>query len=471
LASQPELNNAAPASLPRSLSLFQGTVLNMIDMVGIGPFVTLPIVIGFMGGGYLYAWIAGAVLSLIDAMIWSELGAAYPLAGGSYNFLKEAYGKKGMGRMMSFLYVWQTVIQAPLVAASAAIGFAQYLGYLVELNELQQKAVSSGVIVLVVFLLYRKIDSIGKIGVLLWSGVLLTLGWIIVGGVTKGDFSLPLAQMNDGAGAGSLFFVALGHASVKTVYSYLGYYNVCHLGGEMKNPGRNIPRSMFISVIGITILYLLMNMSVTSVIPWQEIEGWQKAGKNQFVVSTFIERLYGAKAAVVATIMILWVALASLFAVMLGYSRVPYAAAVDGSFFKIFGKLHPTKKFPYISLLVLGGIAFVFSRLFKMAEVISGILAMRIIVQFIGQAVGVVLLRRRNGTKKLPWKMPLYPLPVIFAIAIWLFIFYSTGREVIKYFLWVLGSGIIVYFLQAWYLKKWPFEKQKTVDRRQFTDD
>src|SRR6186713_853690 len=156
--------------LQRSLGLFHSTVLNMIDMVGIGPFVTLPIVMGLMGGMFLYAWIAGAVLSLIDAMIWSELGAAYPLAGGSYNFLKEAYGKKGPGRLMSFLYVWQTVIQAPLVAASAAIGFSQYLGYLVHLTELQQKAVSGLVIILITFLLYRKIDKIGKIGVLLWGG-------------------------------------------------------------------------------------------------------------------------------------------------------------------------------------------------------------------------------------------------------------------------------------------------------------
>lgn len=452
-AAQPAVQD----TLPRNLGLFQGTVLNMIDMVGIGPFITLPIVIGYMGGGFLYAWLAGALLSLIDAMIWSELGAAYPLAGGSYNFLKEAYGKNGAGRMMSFLYVWQTVIQAPLVAASAAIGFAQYLGYLVQLDPWAQKAVSGAVIILVVLLLYRKIDSIGKIGVLLWGGVLLTLGWIIIGGLTKGDYSLPVAQMNEGFNNGNLFFVALGHASVKTIYSYLGYYNVCHLGSEMKNPGINIPRSMFISVIGIAVLYLLMNLSVTSVIPWQEIQQWQKEQVKPFVVSTFIERLYGQGAASIATVMILWVALASLFAVMLGYSRVPYAAAVDGSFFKVFGKLHPKKQFPYISLLVLGGIAFIFSLLFKMGDVISGILAMRIIVQFIGQAVGVVLLRQRNGIQHLPWKMPLYPLPVILAIALWIYIFSSTGWEVAQYFAYVLGSGIIVYLLQARFLKKWPF--------------
>ncbi|MEP7255776.1 MAG: amino acid permease [Ferruginibacter sp.] len=448
---------AAP-KLQRGLGLFQSTVLNMIDMVGIGPFVTLPIVMGLMGGMFLYAWIAGAILSLIDAMIWSELGAAYPLAGGSYNFLKEAYGKNGMGRMMSFLYVWQTIIQAPLVAASAAIGFSQYLGYLVHLDVWQQKLVSAVVIVFVTILLYRKIDSIGKIGVLLWTGVILTLGWIIVGGIAHGNFLQPLKDINTDFSWGQLASFLFGQACIKTVYSYLGYYNVCHLGGEIKDPGKNIPRSMFISVIGIAILYISMNMSVSSVIPWQEIKQWQDAGINTFVVSTFIERLYGNAAANTITIMILWVALASLFAVMLGYSRVPYAAAIDGAFFKVFGKLHPTKNFPYVSLLVLAGFAFVFSLLFKMKHVIDGILAMRIMVQFIGQAAGVILLRKRNGTKHLPYKMPLYPLPVILVIAMWLFIFYATGLTIILSFLIVFVSGLIVYFIYAKFQKQWPYK-------------
>lgn len=451
---------AAP-KLQRKLGLFHSTVLNMIDMVGIGPFVTLPIVMGLMGGMFLYAWIAGAILSLVDAMIWSELGAAYPLAGGSYNFLKEAYGKHRMGKMMSFLYVWQTIIQAPLVAASAAIGFAQYLGYLVHLNTWQQKAVSGGVIIFTTFLLYRKIDSIGKIGVLLWTGVILTLGWIIIGGITHGDFLQPIQEINNSFSWQQLLSFAFGQACVKTIYSYLGYYNVCHLGGEISNPGKNIPRSMFISVIGIAILYLSMNISVSSVISWQEVKLWQETGQNNFVVSTFIERLYGTVAANIATVMVLWVALASLFAVMLGYSRVPYAAALDGAFFKIFGKLHPTKNFPYISLLILAAFAFAFSLLFRMGDVISGILAMRIMVQFIGQAVGVLFLRKRNGTTHLQYKMPFFPLPIILAIIMWLFIFYATGTKIILSFLLVFGSGLTVYLIKSKWQNTWPFESIK----------
>lgn len=446
--------------LQRRLGLFQSTVLNMIDMVGIGPFITLPIVVGYIGGMYIYAWIAGAVLSFVDAMIWSELGAAYPLAGGSFHFLNEAYGKDKLGKMMGFLYVWQTIIQAPLVAASAAIGFATYFLYLVpDLSIWQQKCISASVIIIVTFLLYRKIENIGKIGVLLWMGVLATLLWIITGGITHGNLFLTVKEMPHFFSLNILFSFSFGQACVKSIYSYLGYYNVCHLGAEIKKPEKNIPRSMFISIAGIMLLYLFMNISVTSVIPWQEIKSWQDGGINNFVVSIFIERLYGKTAATAATIMILWVAIASLFAVLLGYSRVPYAAALNGSFFRFFAKLHPTKNFPYVSLLILSFLAFVFSMLFRMGEVISAILAMRIIVQFIGQAIGVVLLRKRNGKENLTYRMPFYPMPVILAIIMWLLIFIATGLAIIKTFFLVLGSGVIVYFIKARFSREWPFTK------------
>jgi amino acid transporter len=425
--------------LERGLSLFQATTINMIDMVGIGPFIVLPLVIKIMAGpAFIYAWVAGAVLSLVDGMIWSELGAAYPKAGGSYNFLKEAYGKK-WGKPVSFLFVWQTLLLSPLVAASGAIGFSQYCSFLYPFTPVEQKIISASIIILLVFLLYRKINTIGKISVVLWIAVIATISWIIFGAITHHSISNDWFPVQDFTS--QLFFVALGQATVKTIYSYLGYYNVCHLGGEIRNPGKNIPRSIFISVLGIAFLYLAMNISVVSVVPWQE------AQNSTFIVSTFIEKIYGHSAAIIATILVLIVAFASLFAVLLGYSRIPYAAAIDGTFFPVFGKLHPKKHFPYVSLLFLGGLAFVFSLLFKLSTVISAILAMRIIVQFIGQAVGLVILRRRNGTTHLPYKMILYPLPVVLAILIWIFIFLSTGKEMVLYASIIISSGIVVYYI------------------------
>ena len=439
--------------LSRRLSLLQASAINMTDMVGIGPFITLPIVIMMMNGPYfLYAWIAGALLSVVDAMIWSELGAAFPMAGGSFNFLKEAYGRTGAGKLMSFLFVWQTMIQAPLVIASAAIGFAKYFSFLVPLTPALSKMVSGSVVVLIVIMLYRKIDSIGKISVFMCAGVVITLLWIIGGGIAHGNFLQPITHINDGLVLNYSFVVAIGFASVKTVYSYLGYYNVCHLGGEIINPTVNIPRSMFVSIALIASLYMLMNISVASVIPWQQ------AKSSEFVVSEFIGRLSGHRAAQVVTCLILWVAFASVFSATLGYSRIPYAAARDGAFFSIFGKLHPTKNFPYISLLTLGGVAFVFSLLFKLSDVISAILAMRILIQFIGQGVGLMLLKKRKEIK-FPYKMPLYPLPVLIAMAMWLFVLLSTGWNLVQLAVEIILLGLLTFLIKAKLTKEWPFSK------------
>lgn len=437
----------------RKLGLWQASAINMTDMVGIGPFITLPMVIGMMNGPYfLYAWIAGAFLSVVDGMVWSELGAAFPRAGGSYNFLKEAYGKNSTGKMMSFLFVWQTMIQAPLVIASAAIGFAKYFSFLVPLNFWSEKIVSGGVVILIIILLYRKIDAIGKISVFLWTGVIVTMFWIIGGGIVHGNFLEPVRNINSGLNIDYAFVTAIGFASVKSVYSYLGYYNICHLGSEIKNPSKNIPRSMFISIFGIAILYLLMNVSVVSVIPWQH------ARQSEFVISEFMNVLAGHTAATVITCLILWVAFASVFSATLGYSRIPYAAAADGEFFKVFAKIHPTKNFPYVSLLFLGSVAFIFSLLFKLSEAISAILAMRIMIQFIGQAVGLLILRSKKNPDIFPYKMPLFPLPVIVAIAMWFFILVSTGSKLMFSGIIVILVGAIVYFTKAKFQKEWPFK-------------
>jgi fructoselysine transporter len=438
----------------RKLGILQASAINMTDMVGIGPFITLPMVIGIMNGPwFLYAWLAGAALSMIDAMVWSELGAAFPLAGGSYNFLKVTYGEAKWGRLMSFLFVWQTMIQAPLVIASAAIGFSTYLSYLVPLSGFEPKLVSGGVVVSIVALLYRKIEDVGKISVVLWIAVLLTLFWIIGGGIAHGNFFHPVVHINDGLTVNSAFAAAIGFASVKSVYSYLGYYNICNLGGDIVNPSKNIPRSMFLSIAGIAVLYLCMNISVVSVIPWQQ------AKNSPFVISLFMRQLAGPMAANIVTGLVLLVAFASVFSATLGYSRVPYAAAADGAFFKIFAKVHPKGNFPYVSLLFLGGIAFVFSLLFKLSDVISAVLAMRILVQFIAQAIGLLLLHKARSSDKFPWRMPFFPWPVYVAVILWGAILIATGLTLFIGALITISTGACVYFIKARVNKEWPFVK------------
>jgi len=453
-------------TLKRKISLLQATAINMTEMVGIGPFVVLSSVAAIMGGpSFLYAWLAGAFLAFIDAMVCSELGAAFPLAGGSYNFLMAGYGPK-YGRLTSFLFVWQTMIQAPLVIASAAIGFSKYFGYIMPVTPLQARMVSGSVVILIVILLYRKIEEVGKITMALWVCVLVTIAWVIGSGMAHGNFMRPITHANDGAGFNSIFAAGLSFASLKTVYSYLGYYNVCHLGGEIINPQKNIPRSMFISIAGIMLLYLLMNISVASVLPYNVLI------KSNFVVSDFIETLQGGTIATIVTVLILIVAFASVFSGTLGYTRVPYAAALDGSFFKVFARLHPTKYFPYISLLVLGSIAFIFSITFtNISDVVHAILAMRILTQFVAQAAGLILLHNKRRNIKLPWKMPLYPLPVIIDIAMWLVLLYFTGWGMIKYALLFIATGIVTFFIKAKVNDEWPFKKCINEERDNIAGD
>ena len=429
--------------LIRGLSLRQAVAINTIDMVGIGPFITIPFIIGAINGPQcILAWALGAMLSFADGSVWAELGAKWPEAGGSYSFLQNLYGKKNWGRLLSFLYIWQTIIQAPLVVASGAIGFSQYLTFLVPLTTIEQKLVSGALVVLITFLLYRKITDIGKISVFMGMIVGGTILWLIISAVPNFSSSLAFTYSKGAFDLTPVFFLGLGQASIKTVYSFLGYYNVCHLGGEIKEPERNIPRSIFISIAIIAMLYLLMQISVLGIIPWQE------AKDSPFIVSLYFEKIYGHTVALIATGLVLFIAITSLFAVLLGYSRVPYAAAVDGNFFSVFGKLHPTKNFPHISLLVLAGVAFVFSLLFKMKEVITAIIIMRIIVQFLGQSVGILLYHRKFKEENFPFRMWLYPLPALIGISVWLFIFFSAEWFYIAGAISVIALGCLVYWLK-----------------------
>ena len=438
--------------LERGLGLKEATALNMIDMIGIGPFIVLPIVIQEMNGPQcMIAWVLGALLAFMDGFVWAELGSAMPEAGGSYVFLKEIYGPKSWGKLFSFLLIWQTIFQAPLVIASGSIGFSQYFTFLMPLGPVGQKIVSGLLVIILVILLYRKITTVGKISVLLWIGVIATVLWLIFGGVTHFNPDLAFDFPKGAFDFSFIFFVGLGSASVQTIYTYLGYYNITNLGSELSNPEKNIPKSIFISIGGIAILYLAMQLSVLGVIPWRE------AMNSKFIVSAFVEKIYGSDAAIVATVLILWIAFSSLFSALLGYSRIPYAAAVDGSFFKVFSHVHPKKHFPNVSLLVIGGIAFVFSLLFRLKEVISAILAMRILVQFIGQAVGIMILRKNKPDGFFPFKMWLYPLPALIAILMWVGLFLSTGMYFALGGVIVMVIGSVIFFIRSYYQKDWPF--------------
>jgi amino acid transporter len=358
---------------------------------------------------------------------------------------------------MGFLFVWQFIFSGPLEIASGYIGFAKYLGYIwTGLTPRRLLAVAALVGVVNIALLYRRITSIAKITVALWVGTIVAVIVVVVTGVRHFDrrvaFDFPPGAFTFSIG----FLFGLGAASRVGVYDYLGYYDVCYIGDEVRDPGRVVPRSILLSTIAVAMIYLTVNLSIIGVVPWREFVPADVHPNADFVVSLFMEKIYGPTVAAFFTLMILWTAFGSVFALLLGYSRIPYAAAREGYFFAPFGRLHPTKGFPHVSLLVVGAVSIV-SSFFSLGVVIDALIATRILVQFIGQIAGVVLLRRRAPNMVRPFRIWFYPLPVVVAFVGWLFIFVTTGVQVMLFGLAVLALGILSFLVWSVRLRQWPF--------------
>ena len=446
----------------KRFGLVHATALNMINMIGVGPFITIPLLMTALGGPQaMLGWVVALVIVICDGLVWSELGAAMPQSGGSFGYLREAFGRETFGRLMAFLFVWQFILSGPLEIASGYIGFSQYLSYIWPgLSGRSLFLIAAAVGLLNIALLYRRITSIARITVSLWVGTLVTTIAVIATGAMRFDpavaFDFPPGAFNFSLG----FLMGLGAATRIGIYDYLGYYDVCYIAEEVENPGRVIPRSILVSTIAVALLYFGINLSIIGVVPWREFVPAGAHPQSSFVVSIFMERIYGSGIATIFTLMILWTAFGSVFALLLGYSRIPYAAARDGYFFKPFGRLH-AGGFPHVSLLVLG-IASIVASLFSLGVVIDALIATRILVQFIGQIAGVVHLRRTRPDMPRPFRMWLYPAPAFIALAGWLFVFVTTDVRVIAFGLGILALGAICFLVWSRRLQQWPFAASTT---------
>ena len=447
------------SSLARRFGLLQATALNMSNMIGIGPFITIPLLMSALGGPQaMLGWLVAMVVTIADGLVWSELGAALPGSGGSYIYLREAYGRERFGRLMAFLFIWSFILSGPLEIASGYIGFSSYTRYIwPDLTTAQVFMIAVGVGVLNVVLLYRRIEAIGTLTVTLWTGTLITTTAVIVSGAlnfsAERAFDFPPGAFNFSLG----FLLGLGAAARVGIYDFLGYYDICYIGDEVKDPGRVIPRSVLISIVAVAAIYVAINLSIIGVVPWRDFVPADAHPEAQFIVSTFMERLYGPTVATVFTLMILWTAFGSVFALLLGYSRIPYAAAKDGYFFSVFARVHPTKQFPHVSLIVLGVMAAICS-LLPLGFVIDALITTRILVQFIGQVFGVMLLRASRPDLPRPFRIWLYPVPALVALAGWIFLLLTSGWQMIALGVGTLALGAVFFLIWSWHIRRWPFE-------------
>ena len=474
---------ATSPQLIRGVGLSSATALNMIDMIGVGPFITIPLIVSAMGGPQaMLGWVLGAIFAMCDGMVWAELGAAMPRSGGSYGYLREIYGPNRWGRLISFLFIWQLSFSAPLSIASGAVGLSGYAAYMRPGLEIPYAVrdwsipmplighlqvhwlvsgttfIAIGVVLLAALLLYRKITRISAMSKLLLAGVVATMGWIIFAGLTHFDSSRAFSFPPGAFRLSHSFWLGLGSSMLIGTYDYWGYYNVAFLGDEVKHPARTIPRAILLSILLVGCLYVLMNLSILGVVPWQEMIASARSNRGLYVVSIFMQRIYGSWAADVVTLLVIWTAFASVFSTLLGYSRVPYAAALDGNYFRIFARIHPQGRFPYVSLLALAFVAIVFCFL-SLADLIAGLVVIRITLQFLVQAIGLMVLRWRHPELPRPFRMWLYPLPALIASGGFIFMVISRANSAsqLRYALLILISGVLIFLARSWRNREWPF--------------
>jgi amino acid transporter len=435
----------------RSIGSFSAIAINMTQMCGIGPFITIPIMVATMGGPQaIIGWIIGALLAIADGLVWSELGAAMPGAGGSYLYLRQAFQYRS-GKLMPFLFAWTAMISIPLIMSTGVIGMAQYLGYFFpNMSWLETHLIGLGATVLLVVALYRRIESVRYLVTGLWIVMLVTVVLTIAACYSHFNAALAFTYPPGAWTLDGRFFAGLGAGLLVAVYDYLGYNTTALMGSELKNPGKTMPRSIIVSVVAMMAIYLIMNIGVLGAVPWQTV------AKSSSVVSLAVTTAWGPVAASIITALIVVTAFASCFAGLLGGSRVPFNAARDGAFFAVFGRLHPKLGIPHVALIVMGVITAIGSFL-DLGTLISVLIAVGILLQGIAQIVALSVLRRRQPGLHRPYKQWLYPVPSIIAVLGWIFVYVSAGILPIVLSLVWIAVGCVCFVIWAKINKAWPF--------------
>ena len=461
-------------TLQRRIGLRSAVAFNMLEMIGVGPFITLPLVIA--AAGYrlsVWAWVLGAAIAVADGLVWAELGAAVPRAGGSYAFLREIYGPERAGNWLSFLYVWQVSFTAPLAIASGCIGLSSFLAWFWPALDGAPIAgwplhysnfAAAATCLLVTGLLYRNLSSVTRLAWVLFAGVLAAIAGVIVSGfahaAATGGWQMPIEPaMSFPAALGGL-----AQATLLTTYCYWGYYNIAFLGSEVRKPERTIPRAILLSLLFVAGFYVAMNLAVLPAMRdlGRDAASHVAAGATVRLqlVADIAKSAFGSAAGRLMAALIVWTAFASVFSLLLGYSRVPYAAARDGNYFRFLAAVHPKHGIPHRSLVALGLVAACFC-FFSLAQVITMLVITRILIQFFLQHVGVMLLRVQRPELPRPFRMPLYPLPPLAALAGFTFMLvnrsHALGGLAVAAGIAVSGTGI--YLFRARQLRQWPFER------------
>jgi APA family basic amino acid/polyamine antiporter len=421
-------------------------MINVGTIIGSGIFLVPTTIALYMHSTSLtvLVWLVAGILTLFGALSMAELGAAMPRAGGQFVYLKEAYSP-----FWGFLYGWTSfwLINSASIAA-LAVAFATYLGYFNPLTPLQIKFIAIAAIIAFTLLnIYglrtgvwtQNIITFFKIGALL---AIIFLGFFLSGGETA-NFQ-PLLPDRSFSSLVPLFGLAL----VATLWAYDGWIEITYIGGEVKDPGRNIPLSLLLSTMTLIAIYILVNIVFIFLLSLPVI------AQSQLVASDAISVVLGTAGTTLVVVIILVSTLGGVHVNILTSPRIYYAMARENLFFRSLAEIHPKHGTPAISLAVSG----IWSSLLVFSGTFYQLITYVVFASWIFYAMsctGVIILRRKQPDLERPYRTWGYPVvPVVFVLFSGFLVVNTIVSDLRSA---LIGAGLILTGLPAYFYWKRKF--------------
>jgi len=420
----------AKFTLPQAFSI------NMMNMFGTGPFITIPFLLASWdppGPHALTGYSIATLVAICDSFVWAELSSLMPHSGGTYVYVRECFGKDTLGRVLAFFYLWQFMVSAPLEIASGFTAMSQYLAYITNMNTFwQHGVVGCTFCLLTVMILYRDIKLVGRTTIVLGMVTLAAIAFTIVAGFSH--FHVENLRMPKDAFASSTSVIlGLGVGMRIGIYDFSGYQDVCQMGDEVQRPRRNLPLACVGTCASVSVIYFAVYLAVLGYLPWDGPDGVvplaeEGGASSNYIMAVFCERMFSRGLAVAFALVVVVTIFGSCVALLMGYTMVLYAAASGGYFFNIFAHEHATKKGLADYALVTLGLFSACCCFIDLSELIEAMLVPRLVLQYIVQTVGLMRIRGKFKHDTELYRMPLYPLPCVVVILGFGFCFATTDN-------------------------------------------
>ena len=411
MVNDPDDTNAPQEiGLARPLGLATATALIIGEVIGVGIFLVPAGMAKSLGspGWFLVVWVTMGASAIGGALCFGALAGRYPEAGGSYVYLREAYGVR-----VAFLYGWiSLLVTDPGITASLAVGLASYAGYLVPLSSWKLTGVAVAAIIILAAVNMRRI-SLGS-GVLRGLAILKLglLGFLVVWGFSlgRGDWSNLTPVWTQRPGSDPLL-QALAVGLISAFVSFGGWWDVSKLAGEMRNPRQTLPRALILGVSSVTLIYIAISVIFLYLVPPERIES------DEAFAALAGEALFGPPGGKVFAAIVIVSVMGSLTAMLMASPRVYYAMARDGLFFRAFAKVDPTRGTPARAVAIQAALATVLAMTGTFEEILAFLMVPTL--AFLGLSVAAVFVLRRHVHGREPLAIPGFPVsPLFFLIPV-----------------------------------------------------